>query len=89
MNKWLCGNGVWCAACEGTGRGSVSDIIEYEGGTECVFYHRCQSCNGEKRIAAPIADVIAARVPPSAPKHHTIMSQLLEYRRRPKRRAAA
>lgn len=86
MNKWLKGNGIWCQSCKGTGRGKVSDIIEYSGGTEAVFYHSCPTCNGERRVAAPIADVIAGTVPATKPKVHTLWDQRLEYRRT-KRRA--
>ena len=87
MNKWLKGNGMWCAACNGTGRGQLSDIFEYEGGTECRFYAPCTACGGQKRIAAPTLDVIAKTVPDTEPKVHTFWSQCIEYRS-PRRRGA-
>jgi hypothetical protein len=57
MNKWLHGNGHWCPACRGSGRGRPLDMIEYEGGGYCQFYARCEACNGEGRLAGPGLDV--------------------------------
>jgi hypothetical protein len=83
MNKWLKGNGLWCAACKGTGRGKLSDIIEYRSGAECRFYHPCPTCDGQRRVEAPIADVIAGIVPATKPKLHDYWSQCIEYRAPP------
>lgn len=80
MNKWLTGNGLWCAACKGTGRGKLSDIIEYKSGAECRFYHPCPTCAGQRRIEAPIADVIAGTVLATKPKRHDYWNQCIEYR---------
>ena len=81
MNKWLIGNGLWCAACEGTGLGRLSDTIIYDGGVACDFYHPCEVCKGQKRLAAELPDVIADAVPRTEPKFHTCMSQCIKYRR--------
>lgn len=81
MNKWLKGNGLWCAACNGAGRGKPRDMIEYEGGTYCLFYDPCPVCKGEKRVAAEVADVIAQRVPETAPAFHSILLNTHEYGR--------
>lgn len=72
MNKWLHGNGHWCPACRGTGRGHATDRIEYDGGFYVQFYAKCAHCNGEKRLVGP-GDLSVQ------PEHHTLLSQLEEY----------
>lgn len=73
MNKWLHGNGHWCPACRGTGRGRPRDQIEYSDGSRLQFYAKCETCDGEKRLEGP------GDTPP--PDRHTCMSQLMEYGR--------
>lgn len=70
MNKWLVGNGHWCPACQGSGRGKPLDSFEYESGAVCQFYAKCESCNGERRLPGPGAD---------QPVAHTVLSQLIEW----------
>ena len=53
MNKWLKGNGHWCPACGGTGRGRAADRVVYDNGKYAQFYDACTHCNGERRIAGP------------------------------------
>ena len=50
MNRYLTGNGVWCSKCDGSGHGEVSDSIEYENGSEFLFYNACAACNGQGRL---------------------------------------
>lgn len=73
MNKWLHGNGHWCGACKGTGRGQKRDRIIYEDGSWLQFYAKCETCNGEKRLPGPGPGV--------KPEQHTCMSQLIEHGR--------
>lgn len=80
MNKWLCGNGLWCETCNGTGRGEARDRIIYDDGGYCQFYEKCPACNGQKRIAAPAEMVLAGAVPPTKrPAYPTILVQTIEY----------
>lgn len=72
MNKWLKGNGHWCPACKGTGRGELSDIIGYQGGGEARFYKKCLHCNGERRLPGP-------RHPDIPEPTCGFMNQCLEY----------
>jgi DnaJ-class molecular chaperone len=80
MNKWLHGNGHWCPSCRGTGRGRPRDRIGYNDGSWLQFYDRCETCRGAKRLPGP-GDT-------PAPKHHTSVSQLMEYGRTTKGRDA-
>lgn len=52
MNKYLHGNGQWCAACDGTGCGEAADVIEHEAG-EARLYAKCPECEGGRRKVAP------------------------------------
>ena len=61
MNIFLHGNGHWCAACRGTGRGDPRDRIEYRGGGYCQFYEPCPACKGERRVAGPGPSLAAPR----------------------------
>lgn len=82
MNKWLKGNGYWCADCRGTGRGKALYRIVYEGGWYCQFYDSCPTCGGDKRIAATEAQVLGDNCPATPPpERHTILSQTIEYGR--------
>lgn len=72
MNKFLHGNGHWCAACRGTGRGRARDRFEYLGGGYCQFYEPCSACKGERRLAG---------VGPRLPAPRTLLSQCIEYGR--------
>lgn len=73
MNKWLHGNGHWCGACKGTGRGKKLDRIIYSDGSWLQFYEKCATCNGDKRLAGDGSALKIAR--------HTCMSQMMEYGR--------
>ena len=80
MNKWLKGNGYWCSDCRGTGCGQPRDRIEFKGGGYCQFYDTCLACNGEKRIAATLGQIMANTVPSMPrPERHTILDQTIEY----------
>jgi hypothetical protein len=81
MNKWLVGNGTWCAACQGTGRGKKRDRIIYPGGRYTQFYDDCAACEGEKRLAAPMPEIVAGTVPPTTPAFHSIFLNTIEYGR--------
>lgn len=70
-NKWLHGNGHWCAECRGTGRGTLLDRIEYSGGGACQFYARCSTCGGERRLEG---DGV------SLPAPTTLFDQTIEYK---------
>jgi hypothetical protein len=51
MNKWLHGNGHWCPACKGTGRGKpYGGRVYYRGGGWQQLYDLCETCEGDRRL---------------------------------------
>lgn len=81
MNKWLKGNGYWCSACDGTGGGPITDVLEYSNGTYAAFRAPCETCGGARRIAAREADVIAGRVQATPIPEPTCFTNAIEYGR--------
>lgn len=61
-DRYLKGNGRWCEACAGTGKGKLSSTMIYSDGSELDLYARCEACAGQRRIALPEAEIIAATV---------------------------
>ncbi len=81
MNRFLIGNGEWCSACGGSGRGAPRDRIEYTGGAYCQFYDRCPSCGGQKRVAFSANEVATARAPVVIAAPRTLLDQTMEWGR--------
>lgn len=80
MNKWLAGNGYWCPACGGSGRGEARDRILYQGGGWCQFYDPCATCGGDGRLAASVDQIRTGSVPETRPTAaRGIMSTCIEY----------
>lgn len=80
MNKWLHGNGRWCAACKATGRGRPLHQIVYESGSTLTFYEPCRACGGAKRIAAAFAEAARGAVPATPPPAtQSLFSPLMVY----------
>lgn len=82
MNKWLKGNGYWCPTCQGRGGGPVTDWMEYRDGTFAAFRAPCPTCNGARRLAATIDQIITATVPATPdPAEVTCFTNMIEYGR--------
>lgn len=79
MNKWLKGNGYWCPTCNGKGGGKITDYITYEGGGFCAFRAPCPTCKGQRRLAAPIEDVVAGTVTATPAPEPTIFTNMIEH----------